>query len=102
MRTARKKRYFELLFEREQGKCFWCERKVIHYNDPSGKQESDQATLDHLINKVYGGGNNRRNLVLSCYRCNHKRGNTPLKTWIKKLNFNVIKVERIRNPLSLR
>lgn len=34
-------------------------------------------TLDHIIPRSQGGTRIQENLVLSCYRCNHKRRDRP-------------------------
>lgn len=36
------------------------------------------ATLEHIIPRSLGGGDNRDNVTLACRPCNQRRGNTPL------------------------
>lgn len=49
-----------ILFIREQGHCFWCE-KPTRFKD---------GTIDHLIAKARGGQLNQGNTVYSCSPCN--------------------------------
>lgn len=57
--------------------CYWCgeffDKKDIH--------------RDHFLAKALGGGNNK-NIVFSCYRCNHKKLN---KVWGKLESGETIK-----------
>lgn len=59
--------------------CYWCRRETVLYHKlGGGKTRPDQATIDHLYNRL----DPRRLLhahgeckyVLSCYECNWKRG----------------------------
>lgn len=36
------------------------------------------ATVDHLIPRSKGGGNNQGNFKLACFTCNNKRGAAPV------------------------
>lgn len=60
------------LFEREHGRCFWCDQEVIlHW--PQISTPDNGATMDHIIPKSQGGQTNESNLVCACYRCNRTR-----------------------------
>ena len=55
--------------------CFWCECRVYLYGD--GKKHPDQATTDHIYQKVwYPDGRPSGASVLSCHKCNQKRNRT--------------------------
>jgi 5-methylcytosine-specific restriction endonuclease McrA len=53
------------IYKRDNYECVYCESKK-------------QLTLDHVIPKSRGGGNEWTNLVTSCFKCNLRKGNrTP-------------------------
>ena len=53
------------IFKRDNHECAYCGSKK-------------QLTLDHIIPKSRGGGNDWNNLVTCCFKCNLKKGNkTP-------------------------
>lgn len=62
-----------------------CCRKYIHVRDEGVCQYCNVAltvasgTLDHIIPKSRGGGWSWKNLVLSCMKCNQKKGNRTLR-----------------------
>ena len=65
------------VIDRDLGRCRFC-----------GTQTGGRwrPTIDHLIPKVIGGGNNIDNLVVACFRCNQqKRGRTPDEAGMKLL-----------------
>lgn len=66
MNSERKRRKKQQLRERDGDCCHWC---CVYLYDW-------EMTLDHLIPVSYGGGNSNDNLVISCYRCNNRRGNS--------------------------
>lgn len=44
-------------------------------------------TLDHLVPKALGGGNNRGNLAACCTRCNLSKGSKSLEGWYRSQPF---------------
>lgn len=48
--------------------CHWCRQ---HMRLEQGFMNS--ATIEHMIPQSHGGGNERWNLVIACYRCNSIR-----------------------------
>lgn len=69
------------IYHRENGKCFWCGRKVKcpwTNKESNGIIFDDHGTKDHLLPKSHGGTSKVYNLVLSCYGCNNIRGNRLL------------------------
>jgi hypothetical protein len=53
------------IYKRDNHQCVYCDSKK-------------QLTLDHVIPKSRGGGNEWTNLVTCCFNCNLKKGNrTP-------------------------
>lgn len=55
--------------------CVHCGRKKL---DPFTDDKNKLATLDHVLPQSLGGSSEERNLAISCYRCNTRRGNTRL------------------------
>lgn len=50
--------------------CHWC--KVLLTLDID---QENSATVEHIIPLSRGGLNNKNNLTLACFTCNHDRGN---------------------------
>ena len=51
-------------YGRQRGRCYWCGKKV-----PWGKKH-----VDHVVPLALGGSNGPENLVVSCVRCNARKG----------------------------
>lgn len=52
------------VFVRDQGRCQYCRKQVPRH----------EATFDHVVPRVQGGPTNWTNIVLACFRCNHRKG----------------------------
>lgn len=92
------KEELKVVFERENGKCYWCGKKVaINWDEArsnwkgtcyfkNGQQldAEDNGERDHIIPRLYG---ENWVTVLSCHKCNCKKG---CKVWIKDKKGNVI------------
>lgn len=68
------------LFLAQNGLCFYCETNMMLI-------KGNQITLDHIIPRVKGGGNNKDNKCMSCYTCNQLKSSYPPEEfieWIKK------------------
>ncbi len=50
------------IIKRDGGRCQYCGRK------------RGQMTVDHVVPKIYGGGDTWDNLVCACHDCNNKKG----------------------------
>ena len=57
------------LYLRDKGKCQYCDRKL----------SKNEATIDHVVPQKYGGKSKWENVVLSCGKCNSKKGHKTLK-----------------------
>lgn len=70
-----------LLLAMQGGRCFWrhCQRPCVIARSPS--LPDNAATLEHLVPKSWGGGNNYLNLAVSCYRCNNNRSDSMAGEW---------------------
>ena len=57
------------LWNRDGGKCQYCEKQV----------SISIATIDHVVPKSRGGGHTWENLVIACSKCNGKKGSRLLE-----------------------
>lgn len=56
----------------------------------------DANTLDHLVPRAKGGGNDRKNLAACCTRCNLSKGSRAMEGWYKSQPFfNEIRFSRL-------
>lgn len=60
----RRNKQRRLLYALQSGRCFYCLRTMF----PS------EVTLDHIVPKCQGGGNDITNIVGSCSECNDWKG----------------------------
>ena len=56
----------ELLFQRQDGLCYYCRRLMRLTLKPV----DSQATRDHVVPRCQGGGK----VVAACRECNHRKG----------------------------
>lgn len=63
-----------LIVEREQGKCFYCLRKV----------DSDSCVIEH-VNSRPEGDNGYRNVVAACRQCNNRKGPNAAEDFLRTL-----------------
>ncbi|MCA9707589.1 MAG: HNH endonuclease [Myxococcales bacterium] len=54
-----------------EGKCLHCGRKLVlrANGDPVSR-----ATIEHIVPRHHGGGDELHNLGIACARCNHGKG----------------------------
>jgi 5-methylcytosine-specific restriction endonuclease McrA len=62
------------LYEKQAGRCHWCAKMMTL--EQRRYLQKDYATFEHLKPRCQGGKSNYDNVVLACYRCNAKRGNS--------------------------
>lgn len=53
------------------GKCIHCNRQLVVAADGAPLV---RATIEHIVPRTHGGGNDLGNLALACARCNHEKG----------------------------
>ena len=53
------------LIDRDGSYCYMCGKHL----------RFQEVTLDHVVAKKDGGGNQINNLKVACYTCNHRRHN---------------------------
>lgn len=56
------------VYIRDKGRCAYCNCNVSLYN----------FTFDHIVPQCLGGDTNWNNVVVSCMKCNGKKGSKPL------------------------
>ncbi len=73
----------KILFEREKGRCFYCDQPVslearIHIlYDIERARKLRAATIDHLIPRSRRGPDSPDNCVCACVACNNDRDTRP-------------------------
>jgi 5-methylcytosine-specific restriction endonuclease McrA len=80
----------ENVYARDRGQCQYCGRKVTRA----------EATYDHVVPRVHGGGTHWENIVIACVSCNQRKGGrTPEQAKMKLLS---VPVKPKRLPEALR
>lgn len=85
------------IYERDGFRCQYCGEKVT----------DKTATLDHVIPKGKGGGNNSANLKTSCRKCNSSKGSKDINEYrayvgLMKTEYgNVISISQYAQLSSL-
>lgn len=54
-----------------KGRCFYCDTPLWLLAD--GTPVTD-VTVEHVVPRAHGGGDDLRNLALACSRCNQQKG----------------------------
>lgn len=67
------KRY--VILRASEFKCHYCGTKLT----------MDDLTIDHVIPRANGGGNENENLVASCQECNQLKGTIPYKIFVEAM-----------------
>lgn len=66
---------------RQRGRCLHCGTLLA-------PNSSVKFEIDHLIPFALGGTNDEDNIVISCVRCNRRKGQLPLEKFIRRLAAN--------------
>jgi len=66
------------LYERQRHKCAYCGRYM----------EFKESTLDHVVPKSKGGRLTRDNRVVACAKCNTRKGNRSVGSFVCELVVN--------------
>jgi 5-methylcytosine-specific restriction endonuclease McrA len=85
--SKQRRQFIRTLWPEQDGKCFYCDRELINPDEfdlqgyfesittkKKSKPPENYPTLDHFIPKCYGGDYSTHNLVISCFPCNHRKG----------------------------
>lgn len=78
------------LWEKQQGRCFYCQRQTFLLpSQPGIPNPPDLATFDHVISKCRlkrkGMTNVQNNKVIACRECNQAKGNMKVEKFLKVL-----------------
>lgn len=87
-----RRRIVKALLARDGRHCYWCHVQFKGLYDP---------TVEHLIPRARGGGNNMENLVLACDWCNQKRGIMTIREFRAWLAKNWVSPEHRRQRARL-
>ncbi|GMR20328.1 MAG: hypothetical protein BMS9Abin36_0923 [Gammaproteobacteria bacterium] len=68
-------KYRPSIFEREQGRCFYCKRTLT----------DEDSGLDHAEPQIANGTNSYRNVVAACHSCNSSKGDDTAEEFLRKL-----------------
>jgi hypothetical protein len=63
------------IHDRERGACFYCLRRT----------PANVHCLDHVVPRVRFGRNSYRNLVSCCIECNSRKGDRPVRDFLRTL-----------------
>jgi len=74
------------IYERDGWRCVWCRCLVASGPAIREGRPGRLATLDHLVARSEGGGNQPSNLVTACLECNSERGGKHLEDWLEELD----------------
>jgi hypothetical protein len=72
------------IYARDGHACVWC----------GGGAVLNVLTVDHLIPRSRGGGNEASNLVTACMACNRLRGDRPISEWINSYDGVTLRLAR--------
>ena len=78
----------EYLLEKWGRKCAYCSKEDI------------PLEIDHVVPKSRGGSNRVSNLAIACRTCNEKKGNKPIKEFLKTTKTLLKIQEQLKKPLK--
>ena len=88
-----KRRFREDLLERDGDCCFFCGWKLA-FQVP--QYHPDEPTIEHLVERVHGGGNGLLNLCLAHRKCNEARKEMYLAEKAQTFGMTPGQVDRFR------
>ncbi|AHF83717.1 HNH endonuclease [Rhizobium leguminosarum bv. trifolii WSM1689] len=74
MKTGVKRALVLELFNKQGGRCCYCDRAMIIMTRGRGQNRPDAATLEHLMTNRRKGWTRRDNMAAACRECNGMRG----------------------------
>ena len=78
------------VFKREDGRCFYCRRKLSDSN----------TSIDH-VRPRQSGDNGFRNIVASCKRCNNRKGDSSAEDLLRVLfRESIVKADLLSDRLD--
>ena len=86
---------------RDGDRCFYCAKTMCFTPivNKKGREwwPKNRATVEHLMDQKYGGGNEIENTVLACAKCNSDRAEMPFE---QKMRSRKFRNTDHRRPLS--
>jgi len=79
---SRLRRFRNIAFVRQGGKCHWCGSMMIPNTERDLCDHPRFCTGDHLVPMSRGGLTEESNIVAACKTCNNHRQQTPRQTMI--------------------
>ncbi|MFL5015095.1 MAG: HNH endonuclease [Rhizobium sp.] len=73
MKTDIKRQLILKLFDKQDGKCCYCDQHVILSYRWRDQQRPDAATIEHLRRRADGGTDHPSNIAMACKACNESR-----------------------------
>lgn len=84
--NKRKLMLLNRLSESQNHRCAYCSVETwLTENDQNSKEDWQQASLDHVKPKTFGGNDKLSNLVVACRECNSTRGDQNAYQFFKKV-----------------
>jgi 5-methylcytosine-specific restriction endonuclease McrA len=77
----------EYLLEKWNRKCAYCDKKHI------------PLEIEHVVPKAKGGSNRVSNLTLACHRCNQKKGQSDIETFVTNARRLKCILAHLKQPL---
>ncbi|MBB6224598.1 HNH endonuclease [Rhizobium leguminosarum] len=74
MKTGVKRALVAELFQKQEGRCCYCDRPMIIMPRGTGRIPPNAATLEHLVTHRRKGWTKRDNMAAACRECNDMRG----------------------------
>lgn len=73
------------LIARDGDRCFWCHFDFAVRHLDGVLPNDRRRTLDHVIPRSQGGTSRKGNLVLACWRCNHRKADDMPEVWVARI-----------------
>lgn len=74
-----------ILWETQQGRCHWCQTLMAR---TGSKYQASYCNIDHVVPLARGGKHDISNIVLSCHRCNIRKGKKLPQEWQHEIARN--------------
>ena len=79
--TSQRREAVAILWDRQNGRCIWCEREMARGERGKELPGPHIATIEHMTPVAEGGTGEVANLALACRRCNEQRNTTTAEEW---------------------
>ena len=74
----------DAILGKTEGNCIYCWHPLSFDKNTKrgGRYYSNRFTVDHFIPRILGGGDELKNLVPACYKCNSMKGGLHPSEWL--------------------